>query len=209
MKTKKLFLSSLIVFLMIGTAANAQLRFGLRGEVGVNKPSLKKELFSVENMNAFKIGPTMEFMLPFVGFGFDGSLLYSNEKMNVNEVNTNGAESLIKEVSSHYIDVPVNLKYKIGIISPLKVYLAAGPYAQLKVAGDEFEKIDDVIDNIEDKKFQAGLNFGFGADVINRIQVGFNYRLKLTDNYSTNKPEWTDLLNDNKGFWSVTASVYF
>jgi opacity protein-like surface antigen len=204
MKTNKLFLTGLI-FLMIGSSASAQLRFGLRGEMGVNKPSLKKGLFSVENMNAFKVGPTMEFIVPLIGIGVEGSLLYSNEKMNVNDEK----EILIKEISSHYIDVPVNLKYKFGIISPLKLYLAAGPYAQIKIAGDGSEKLKDVFDGIDDKKFQAGLNFGVGADIIKRIQIGFNYRMKLTDDYSTNKPEWSDLLNDNKGFWSVTAGVYF
>lgn len=208
MKTKKLFLSAFIIMLMVGGTANAQLKFGVRGEVGINKPSFTKELYSVENMNAFKLGPTVEFMLPVVGLGVDGSLLYSNEKMNVKTVSDQGAETLIQDVQSHYIDVPVNLKYKIGIVGPVKAFLAAGPYAQFKVGGDEFS-YGDIKDKVEDKKFQAGINLGLGAEVINRVQLGFNYRMKLTDDYSVNEPTWKDLLNKNKGFWSLTAAVYF
>ncbi len=208
MKTKKLFLSAFIIMLMVGGTANAQLKFGVRGEVGINKPSFTKEVYSVENMNAFKLGPTVEFMLPVVGLGVDGSLLYSNEKMNVKTVSDQGAETLIQDVQSHYIDVPVNLKYKIGIVGPVKAFLAAGPYAQFKVGGDEFS-YGDIKDKVEDKKFQAGINLGLGAEVINRVQLGFNYRMKLTDDYSVNEPTWKDLLNKNKGFWSITAAVYF
>lgn len=205
MKSKKLFFAGLVVFLMAGSTVNAQLRFGVRGEVGINKPSLNKELYSVENMNGFKLGPTLEFMLPVMDLGIDASLLYSNEKMKVKDFK---ADKSLLEVSSHYMDVPVNLKYKMGLISPLKVFLSAGPYAQFKVAGDDL-KLDVIKEKVDEKKFQAGVNLGIGAQVINKIQLGFNYRLKLTDDYSVKEPTWKDLLNKNKGFWSLTAALYF
>ena len=209
MKIKNVLLSSLfIVFVMAGTTANAQLKFGLRGEVGLNKPSISKGVVAVENLNAFKIGPTVEFMMPLVGFGVDGSILYSNEKMNVESAANGNISAFNLEIQEHFIDIPVNLKYKFGIISPIKVYAAVGPYAQFKVGGDDVS-IPGLTQTVEDKKFQAGLNFGLGAEIVNRVQLGFNYRLKLTDDYSVSEPTWTDLLNDNKGFWSLTAAVYF
>lgn len=205
MKSKKTILFFAIVALsMISVPSFAQLKIGLKGEVGINQPTFSSELWSVENFNTFKVGPTLEAMLP-VGLGIDASVLYSNEKMKVKDFK---ADKSLFEVSSHYLDVPINLKYKIGIISPLKVYLAAGPYVQFKVAGDEFEW-EGITEQFEDKTFQAGVNLGFGAEIINRVQLGLNYRLKLTDDYSVNQPEWQDLLNENKGFWSISASVYF
>lgn len=209
MKIKNVLLSSLfIVFVMAGTTANAQLKFGLRGEVGLNKPSISKGVVAVENLNAFKIGPTVEFMMPLVGFGVDGSILYSNEKMNVESAANGNISAFNLEIQEHFIDIPVNLKYKFGIISPIKVYAAVGPYAQFKVGGDDVS-IPGLTQTVEDKKFQAVLNFGLGAEIVNRVQLGFNYRLKLTDDYFVSEPTWTDLLNDNKGFWSLTAAVYF
>lgn len=211
MKLKNVLFSVLFVgAFMIGSTANAQLRFGLRGEVGINKPSVSKSLFEVENMNAFKVGPTAEFTLPVVGLAIDGSLLYSNQKMNIKTLSAKESSlpSLKKEITEHYIDIPVNVKYKMGIISPVKAFVAAGPYIGFRVGGDEL-KLESVKETIDRKKFEAGLNFGFGAEIISRVAVGFNYRLKLTDDYSVNQPELKDLLNDNKGFWTLTAAVYF
>lgn len=206
MKLKNVLFSSLfVVMIMAGTTANAQLKFGIRGEVGINKPTLDKTLYSVENMNAFKIGPTLEFMLPIMDLGLDASLLYSNEKMKVKDFKL---DKVLDEVASHYLDVPANLKYKIGIVSPVKVFLAAGPYIQFKVGGDDF-KYEAIKKQAEDKKFQAGINLGLGAEIINKIQVGFGYRIKLTDDYSANEPELKDVLNNKSGIWSLTAAVYF
>ena len=53
--------------------------------------------------------------------------------------------------------------------------------------------------------FSAGLFFGAGVEVISHLQVGINYGLGLTDNYSAEK---YDLNAKNRG-WSVTAAILF
>ncbi len=219
MKIKNVLLSGLfIVFLMAGTTASAQLRIGLRGEVGLNKPVFNESVVNVENLNGFKVGPSVEFMFPVLNLGVDASVMYNNESMNVKTI---GNMSNMK-ISNHYIDIPVNLKYKFGIISPLKVYVAAGPYAKIRVGSDElkFSNINldaDFDDLIESKPIEAGINLGLGADIINRVQIGFSYGIKLTDNFYSEKD---DLIGDNglsllkalngkKGTWSLNAAVYF
>ncbi|MDY9918037.1 putative secreted protein [Proteiniphilum saccharofermentans] len=208
MKTKTLFLSALAAFLLIGATANAQLRFGLRGEVGLNKPSFSEEVFEVENLNSFKIGPTAEFMLPVVNLGVEGAILYSNDRMNVKDVSEEGAQSIVQKVSNHYLDVPVNLKYKIGFLLPVKAYLAGGPYARFLIASDDFTW-ETIKGEVEAKSFEAGVNLGLGAELFSRLAVGVNYGIRMTDNYSVDKPEWTDAFNGKKGTWSLTAAVYF
>jgi hypothetical protein len=208
MKSKKLWMTGLLAILMMGGTVSAQVRFGIRGEVGINQPSFTRDLYSVENMNDFKVGPTLEFMLPVVDFGIEGSVLYSNEKMNVKTVSEQGIKTIVEDISSHSIDVPVNLKYKIGLISPVKVFLAAGPYANFRLAGDDFE-YEAFMDKVEAKKFQAGINLGAGLELINRVAVGFNYRMKLTDDYAVNEPALEDIFNQKDGIWSVTATLFF
>ncbi|MDR2815696.1 MAG: PorT family protein [Proteiniphilum sp.] len=204
MKTNKLFLSSLILFLTMGSAANAQLRFGVRGEVGLNTPSFSKDVIKVENLNSFRLGPTVEFMLPVVNFGVEGAILYSNDRMNVKGLSEEG----IQKVSNHYLDVPVNLKYKIGFILPVKAYFAGGPYARFLVASDNFTW-ETIKDKVEAKNFEAGVNLGAGVELFSRLAVGANYGIRMTDNYSVNEPKWTDAFNGKKGSWSLTATVYF
>ena len=208
MKSRKLWMTGLLAILMMGGTVSAQVRFGIRGEVGINQPSFTRDLYSVENMNDFMVGPTLEFMLPVVDFGIEGSVLYSNEKMNVKTVSEQGIKTIVEDISSHSIDVPVNLKYKIGLISPVKVFLAAGPYANFRLAGDDFE-YEAFMDKVEAKKFQAGINLGAGLELINRVAVGFNYRMKLTDDYAVNEPALEDIFNQKDGIWSVTATLFF
>ena len=55
------------------------------------------------------------------------------------------------------------------------------------------------------KSFNAGLNLGAGVELIKHLQVGFNYALGLTDDYSASKLE----LNGKNRGWSITAAILF
>lgn len=206
---KFLVISSLsIAMLMAGITVNAQVRFGIRGEVGINKPSFNADVVKVENLNSYKVGPTVEFMFPADTWGIEAAVLYNNNRMNVNR-----EKSLVQEVENHYIDIPVNLKYKFGLFLPVKVYLAAGPYIQVlvdsEVITDSSDFFDGFTDNLSSKNFEAGLNGGFGLEILRKIAVGAVYNVNLTDNYSVKKPEWNDAFNKKKGEWALTATFYF
>lgn len=99
----------------------------------------------------------------------------------------------------------------------VKAYLAAGPYIGFRVGGDKFWDIPgSVADQVKAKNFSAGLNFGAGVELISHLQVGFNYGLGLTDNYSaTGIKPFSSMANDeyktsgkNRG-WSITAAILF
>ncbi len=204
MKKNRLLVIALIVaFSTITTTGYSQLRFGLRGEVGLNKATFSKEAIDVENLNSFKIGPTVEFMFPVMDLGVEASLLYNNNKM---EIRDDGSAWQKVEETNHYLDIPVNLKYKFGLILPVKIYAAAGPYARIHIGGDDdFKKISD---DIKSKSFEAGINVGLGVEVLRRLAVGVNYGIQLTDNYSVNEPKWKDAFNNKDGLWSIQATVY-
>ena len=200
-KNRLLVLALIVAFSTIATTSHAQIRLGLRGEVGLNKATFSKDVIEVENLNSFKLGPTVELMLP-MNFGVEASVLYNNDRMTIKD----GASPTI-EVTNHYIDIPVNAKMKFGLISPLKVYAAAGPYARIHVSGDDI-KIKDVTEDIKANVFEAGINLGLGAEIFTRLAIGVNYGINLTDNYSVDKPVWSDALNNKKGTWSIQATVY-
>lgn len=203
MKKNRLLVIALIVaFSTIATTGYSQLRFGLSGEVGLNKATFSKDAIDVENLNTFKIGPTVEFMFP-MDFGFEASLLYNNNKMEIKE---DGSAWQKVEETNHYIDIPVNLKYKYGLMLPVKIYATAGPYARLHVGGDDdFRKVSD---DIKAKSFEAGVNLGLGFELLRKVAVGVSYGIPLTDNYSVKAAKWTDAFNNKDGVWSLQATFY-
>lgn len=174
-----------ITFMMLlAVSANAQFHLGVRGGLNVAAVRFDSDLFSEGTQSGFHIGPTIELMVPGIGVGVEVAALYSQKGLY------NDLEK--RNLSVDYIDVPVNLKLKLGI--PLiKAYLSAGPYASFCLGDIGKNSLDDIKHQFKTRTFGAGVNFGAGLEVFSAIQVGFNYGLGLTDDYSTSNP--SDLVN--------------
>ncbi len=197
MDMKKIFCAALLFVLTFWTVpSQAQFKFGVKGGLNITSVHLNSDLLKVDNVTGFQIGPMIEATVPLVGFGVDAALLFSQKGADVHSAVNE------KSFKASYLDVPVNLKWKFGI--PIaKVYVAAGPYVGFRVGGD---KIWNVLgEQIEAESFSAGLNFGGGVELIKFLQIGINYGLGLTDNFSADK---FDIKAKNRG-WSVTAAVLF
>lgn len=195
---KKVTVAILALMAFLTLPAQAQLRFGVKGGVNISSVHFNSDLLNADNVTGFQIGPMIETSIPLVGVGVDAAILYSQKGMGI------GSE----EIKTDYIDVPVNLKWKFGL-PIVKAYLAAGPYVGFRVGGDKVWKV--IGEQIEAKSFSAGLNFGVGVELLSHLQVGINYGLGLTDNYSSTA---LSVLNNekttgkNRG-WAVTAAILF
>ena len=90
-------------------------QFGVKG--GLNFSKLDFDANSLneisDNSTGFFIGPMAEVTLPILGLGVDGALMYSQRGKD--------------DTKQLGVEIPVNLKYTIGLGSMLGVYLAAGP----------------------------------------------------------------------------------
>lgn len=196
---------------MLSSPVLSQVKFGVKGSVGLNNPDFNtpNETFNVENMTSYSIGPAIEAMFLPLGaadFGIEAALLYNDNRMTISRLQGEGVDT---EVSNRYLNLPVNAKIKFGIgLLPLKLFGTAGPWAGYLIDGDEFN-LEDVADRVKAKEFQAGANLGFGVEVLNMIQVGLNYSVKLTDNYSVDIPNWSDPLNGKTESWTITGTIYF
>lgn len=184
-----------VVFAWVTIPAKSQVKLGIKGGVNIANVHFNTEILHKGNVTGFQIGPMLEAMVPFVGLGVETAILYSQKGMGIGDVS----------VKTDYIDVPVNLKWKFGL--PIaKVYLAAGPYIGFRVGGDKIWDIPGKVkDQIEAKSFSAGLNLGAGVELLKHLQVGFNYGLGLTDNYSLKSDGAS---GKNRG-WAITAAILF
>lgn len=201
---------AILLLIMLSVPLSAQIKFGVKADVGLNNPSFNSDALKVENMTSYSIGPSIEAMFPFVvvDFGIDASLLYNDNRMTVSNLTGEGAETS-SDVSNRYLNLPVNAKVKFGLgMLPLRLFATAGPYAGYLISGDEID-FQNIEDDISAKEFQAGANIGFGVEVLHMIQVGLNYSVQLTDNYSADQPNWRDPLNGKSEVWSITGAIYF
>ena len=164
---KKIF-GALMIAVCIGMAmpAQAQLHFGVKGGLNLSKASLSDVTtnFKKDNFTGFFIGPMAEFNIPVVGLGVDASLLFAQRGIKISD---GGEEATVKQ---NGLDIPVNLKYNIGLGSLLGLYVAAGPDFYF-----DFEKTSKV----DKKKAEVGINVGAGVKLLNHLQVGANYNIPL------------------------------
>ena len=112
---------------LVALPAQAQLQWGIKGGANVSKVSFNKDLFKSDNMGGFFIGPMVEFTIPIIGLGIDGALLY----------NQRGVKSHDDNYKQSGLDIPVNLKYTIGLGSMLGIFVAAGPDFFFNFKGDD------------------------------------------------------------------------
>jgi hypothetical protein len=172
------------VALMMAAPAQAQLiKFGVKG--GVNMSELDFDggyEGNKDNATGFFIGPMAEFTLPIVGLGIDGAVMFSQRGKN--------------ETKEQGFEVPVNLKYTIGLGSMAGVYLAAGP--------DFFFNLKDFdVEGGKAKKSQVAVNIGAGLKLLSKLQLGVTYQIPMGDSF-----EWKNLEGKNKT-WQVSAAYMF
>ena len=191
-----------LLFLGIGQVS-AQVRLGVKGGLNIASVHFSTDVLQSDNVTGFQIGPMIEGSLPLVGLGYDAAILYAQKGLETKTVS--GEKTSLK---NDYIDVPVNLKWKLGL-PVMKVYLAVGPYVGFRVGGNKiWELPGSMVDQVKTKSFSAGLNFGAGVELISHLQVGLNYGLGLTNNYSMESLSLTKSDGKNRG-WSVTAAILF
>ena len=191
---KRVYLLILALVAWMAVPAQAQFKWGIKGGANISSIHFSDlpETFSTDNLTGFHIGPTIELVAPFVGLGFDASILYSQTGM---EIGT-------QKIKSDYLNVPVNLKWKIGIPA-VKVFAAAGPYIGFRLGGGKIW--DVIIDEVQSKSFSAGLNLGAGVELIQHLQISATYQLGLTDNYSVKQLK---IDGKNRG-WMISAAILF
>ena len=167
---KKIFSAFVIAVCCMFMAMPAQaqlLKWGVKGGVNMTKIDWDGGYKgNKDNSTGFFIGPMAEFNIPIVGLGVDAALLFAQRGIKVSDAD---ADVTVKQ---NGIDIPVNLKYNIGLGSLAGIYLAAGPDFYF-----DFEKKT----GIDKKKAEVGINVGAGLKLLNHLQVGANYNIPLGD----------------------------
>lgn len=173
---RKIFTTAIVAATMLfsTSSAQAQVKFGLKGGLNVTNMSLNSEVFDADNQTGFFIGPTVKFTLPIVGLGIDASALYDQRDAKIT-VEDNGA-SVESKIKNQSINIPINLRYGVGLGSTASVYLFAGPQFGFNV-GDKNQSLFKDMGEWRLKSSTFSVNVGLGAMLLSHLQISANYNI--------------------------------
>lgn len=197
--------------------AQAQVQFGIKGGLNVTSMSLDKDkLLDTENQAGFFIGPTVKFTLPIVGLGIDASALYDQREAKIKgDINGNKVETSSK-LKTQAINVPINVRYGVGLGSVANVFFFAGPQFGFNV-GDKNQSLLKDAAEWKLKSSNFSVNVGLGFTVLSHLQVSANYNIacgKTGDVTVSDAAGATlqELIGKNGGkanAWQVGLAYYF
>ncbi|NPD92525.1 porin family protein [Xylanibacter muris] len=206
---KKIFTVLAVAMAMLtAVPSQAQVKFGLKGGLNVTDMSFSSDVIDKSNQTGFFVGPTLKVTLPIVGLGLDAAALYDQRDAKL------GDEDFSKTVSQRSINIPINLRYSIGLGSIAGVYFAAGPQFGFNVGSKNYDFGEGYGFNLEKSNFS--INLGAGLTLIKHVEIGFAYNIACG---KTGEAKWTDILGSTveqtfskksrTNAWQVSAAYYF
>lgn len=206
---KKLFtLIVLVAATYFAVPANAQLKFGIKGGLNITDMSLSNDVFETSNRTGFFIGPTIKFTLPIVGLGIDASALYDQREGEVN-VEADDNTLVSTRLKQKSINIPINLRYDIGLGSLAAVYLAAGPQFGFNV-GDKNQSLYKDVAEWRLNTSNFSVNVGAGVMLLGHLQVGANYNIVCGKTGEITVLDGAEsVMRGRSNTWQISAAYYF
>lgn len=234
---KKLFMI-LVCALSLGAAApmQAQVKLGVKGGLNVTNMTFTKDIFDASNKAGFFIGPMVKVSLP-MGFSIDAAALYDQKSADVKyqytEVSSSGVTSDgnlqegstqtnvhemsgTEKVKQQSINVPVNLRYAVGLGSMANIFFFAGPQWGFNVGKKNYDT--GGYDGSEShnvfsfKNSNFSVNVGLGATLLKHLQVSANYNIacgKTADITYGKALQYLAKARSRSNCWQIALGYWF
>ncbi|MDY4891478.1 MAG: porin family protein [Prevotella sp.] len=197
---KKIFTAIVFAVALVAATPAHAINWGIKGGYNITNMSFSSDVIKDDNKTGFFIGPTVKFAIPLVGLGFDAAAFYDQRDAEMND----------KTISQKSINIPVNLRYNIGLGSIASVYFAAGPQFSFNIGNKNYG-----LENSNSFKFKdsnLSVNLGAGVSLISHLEIGFCYNIAMGN---TGEASWTDAASQlykkdaKSNAWQVSAAYYF
>ena len=197
----KKYIFLLVTIVCISVNSEAKVKFGLRGGANITKMSFDKDVVDSKNTNGFYLGPTVKIGLP-LGFDIDGSVVYSQWKVETDVFNANNTPIELKHKA---IDIPLNLRKGFGLGDKASVFLFAGPQFSFNIGNKDLHDIGWTW-----KDSDISINLGVGAMLLNHIEVKANYNIPCgkTGSFNVENAVVKNISGKKKG-WQIGGEKYF
>lgn len=198
---KKLF-AVVLMAVAFAMPSKAQFSWGIQAGLNMSNVSVKDAADNVggaiESRTGFFVGPTVKFSLPIVGLGIDASALYDQREGKAGD----------ETVKAQSIQVPINLRYGIGLGSVAEVFAFAGPQFGFKLSGDKnYGGVSDW--TLKSSNFSA--NIGIGATILSKLQAKLNYNIALgtTGEFESVSQTVKQVADAKFNAWQVSLAYFF
>lgn len=193
-----LALAVIIASICAGTIS-AQFRYGAILGADFSDLKFKQDLITIGQTTGFEAGVTTETMFPGIGFGIGSGLMYTlrGANLHLGEKKIWQSEGYGNERAYlHYIEIPLNLRFKWTRMNGLEEYVApliyGGPTVSFLVGHSHIPALSYAAADI-------GLEVGFGVELFKNWQLtavhnwGVTYALKtnLLDDFSAQNRTWS------------------
>ena len=199
---KKIFTAIMFMAaMMVAIPANAGLNFGIKGGYNITNFSLSNLSDNVakDNQQGFFIGPSLKIGIPVLPIGFEIAALYDQRD----------AKLEVEKISQKSINIPINVRYELGLGDMAGIYVAAGPQFGFNIGDKKFSFSN--ANDYEMKDSNLSLNLGAGIRLVSHLEIGFNYNIALGKTGEFNEVDGAKNLvgNGKANAWQISAAYYF
>ena len=200
---KKIFTTIvLMASMLVAIPAKAGINFGIKGGYNITNFSFSEDVIAKDNQQGFFIGPSLKIGIPVLPIGFEIAALYDQRDAKLEG----------EKISQKSINIPINVRYELGLGDMAGIYVAAGPQFGFNI-GDKSFNFDDVAD-YKLKDSNLSINLGAGVRLVKHLEIGFNYNIALGKTGEINVIDGAGEAlgingNGKANAWQISAAYYF
>ena len=200
---KKIFTTIvLMAAMLVAIPAKAGINFGIKGGYNITNFSFSEDVIAKDNQQGFFIGPSLKIGIPVLPIGFEIAALYDQRDAKLEG----------EKISQKSINIPINVRYELGLGDMAGIYVAAGPQFGFNI-GDKSFNFDDV-DDYKLKDSNLSINLGAGVRLVKHLEIGFNYNIALGKTGEINVIDGAGEAlgingNGKANAWQISAAYYF
>jgi len=208
-----------------------QVQFGLKAGLNFNNSAFSglADGFESHKTTGFLVGPVLDIPIPFTAMSIETAVLYSQRKLNFSfeadymygEIPIKISESGMKS-TQHALEIPVNLKYSVGLEGLATLFILAGPDFIINLSSNNI--LDELyrVTNMENKHgnpvkaLELGFNVGLGVKLLDKFQVSADYLIPLTNSVKTTIDSWhgtqpvaVNTIKIKNRTWQLAVAYFF
>ena len=197
---KKIFTTIvLMAAMLVAIPAKAGINFGIKGGYNITNFSFSEDVIAKDNQQGFFIGPSLKIGIPVLPIGFEIAALYDQRDAKLEG----------EKISQKSINIPINVRYELGLGDMAGIYVAAGPQFGFNIGDMKFSFSN--ANDYEMKDSNLSLNLGAGIRLVSHLEIGFNYNIALGKTGEFNEVDGAKNLvgNGKANAWQISAAYYF